>query len=264
MCASPAGTASVTRGVSTYIDTLVDHKMSQFFNDTVPMRVPTLAPYPDFFSFAIIAVMTSLLAFGVKESSIVNNVLTFLNLGTATAAVVTGAIYGEKIEPAAANSELCPTDPAIPRARVPHVASLAYASHPFSDVNQDAMMFTADKKNWSLPPRPGKDVGGFMPYGIKGVIEGAGMCFFGFVGFDCIATTSEEAKNPKRSIPLAIVLSLAIICATYCSISTVLTLLKPYYELDPAAPFTVAFDSMGLDGIKWVVTIGAIFALTTR
>lgn len=208
------GTASVTRGVSTYIDTLVDHKMSHFFNETVPMRVATLASYPDFFSFSIIAVMTCLLAFGVKESSIVNNILTFLNLGTATAAVVTGAIY-------------------------------------------------ADTKNWSLPPRPGTDTGGFLPYGIKGVIEGAGMCFFGFVGFDCIATTSEEAKNPKRSIPLAIVLSLAIICATYCSISTVLTLLKPYYELDPSAPFTVAFASMELWGIYWVVTVGAIFALTT-
>ncbi|XP_034242963.1 cationic amino acid transporter 3-like [Thrips palmi] len=208
------GTASITRGVSTYIDTLVDHKISDFFNSTVPMHVPTLASYPDFFSFGICAVMTALLAVGVKESSIINNILTFLNLGTATAAVVTGAIY-------------------------------------------------ADPKNWSLPPRPGKDTGGFTPYGVKGIIEGAGMCFFGFVGFDCIATTSEEAKNPKRSIPLAIVLSLTIICATYCSISTVLTLLKPYYELDRSAPFTVAFDSMGLDAIKWVVTIGAIFALTT-
>lgn len=208
------GTASVTRGVSTYIDTLVDHRMSQFFNETVPMSVPTLASYPDFFSFGIIVVMTSLLGFGVKESSIVNNVLTVLNLVTATIAVVTGAIY-------------------------------------------------ADNRNWSLPPRPNVDEGGFLPYGVKGVVEGAGICFFGFVGFDCIATTSEEAKNPKRNIPLAIVLSLAIICATYCSIATVLTLLKPYYELDTSAPFTVAFDSLDLVAIKWIVTVGAIFALTT-
>ncbi|KAJ1526896.1 hypothetical protein ONE63_008448 [Megalurothrips usitatus] len=208
------GTASVTRGVSTYVDNLAHNQISDFFNSTVPLNVPTLAAYPDFFSFGIIVFVSCLLAFGVKESSIVNNILTFLNLTTATIAVVTAAIY-------------------------------------------------AKPENWSLPARAGVDDGGFVPYGIKGIIKGAGTCFFGFVGFDCIATTSEEAKNPRRSIPLSIGLSLLTITVTYTSIAIALTLLKPYYELDKAAPFTVAFQDMELYAVMWIVTIGAIFALTT-
>lgn len=85
----------MTRGVTTYVDNLLGHQIGHFFNDTIPLHVPTLAEYPDFFSFSIIAVMTSLLAFGVKESSIVNNVLTCLNLGTAATAVVAGSLYCE-------------------------------------------------------------------------------------------------------------------------------------------------------------------------
>ncbi|KAJ1519768.1 hypothetical protein ONE63_005024 [Megalurothrips usitatus] len=215
------GTASVTRGVSTYVDNLLGDKILTFFNSTMPFDVPTLADYPDFFSLSIIIFVSCLLAFGVKESSIANNILTFLNLGTATIAVVTAAVY--------ANSTGS----------------------------------TANPTNWVLPARPGVDAGGFMPYGIKGIIAGASTCFYGFVGFDCIATTSEEAKNPRRNIPLSIGLSLAIITITYTSIAVVLTLLKPYYELDKASPFTVAFGDMELDAIKWIVTIGAIFALTT-
>ena len=80
----------------------------------------------------------------------------------------------------------------------------------------------------------------------------------------CGLAAGEEAKNPRRNIPLAIVLSLTVICITYGSIATVLTLMRPYYLQDPEAPFTVIFGDLGLDALKWIVTVGAIFALTTR
>ncbi|KAM3962654.1 cationic amino acid transporter 3-like isoform 1-T2 [Aphomia sociella] len=105
--------------------------------------------------------------------------------------------------------------------------------------------------------------GGFMPWGIAGVMAGAAKCFFGFVGFDCVATTGEEAKNPKRDIPLSIVMSLVIIFVSYFSIATVLTMMWPYYLQDADAPFPHVFTETGLPVIKWIVTVGAIFALCT-
>ncbi|ALC43039.1 slif [Drosophila busckii] len=124
----------------------------------------------------------------------------------------------------------------------------------------------AKVENWRIPAAEVPEwagSGGFMPFGIAGVMAGAAKCFFGFVGFDCIATTGEEAINPKRNIPLAIVMSLIVIFLAYFGVSTVLTMMLPYYLQDPDAPFPKAFDSVEWYTIKWIVTIGAVFALCT-
>lgn len=125
----------------------------------------------------------------------------------------------------------------------------------------------ANVDNWRIPaaevPYDWAGSGGFMPFGFAGVMAGAAKCFFGFVGFDCIATTGEEAINPKRNIPLAIVISLIIIFLSYFGVSTVLTMMLPYFEQDRDAPFPKAFDHVEWYTIKWIVTIGAVFALCT-
>lgn len=69
-----------------------------------------------------------------------------------------------------------------------------------------------------------------MPFGVAGVIGGAAKCFYAFVGFDTVATTADEAKNPRRNIPLAIIMALFISFLVYFGISTVLTMAWPYYD----------------------------------
>uniref|UniRef100_A0A6M2E1D9 Putative amino acid transporter n=1 Tax=Xenopsylla cheopis TaxID=163159 RepID=A0A6M2E1D9_XENCH len=119
----------------------------------------------------------------------------------------------------------------------------------------------ADASNWSLPPSPGNGDGGFAPYGVAGIIAGASKCFYGFIGFDCVATAGEEAKNPKKSLPIAVIGSLFITFLSYFSISTVLTMLLPYYEQDVDAPLTHAFELLGWTVPQYIVSIGAIFGL---
>jgi amino acid transporter len=74
----------------------------------------------------------------------------------------------------------------------------------------------------------------------------------------------EETKNPQKSIPIAIVLSLSFIFLSYFGISTVLTMMWPYYDQDPDSPLPTVFDAIGWTSAKWIVSIGALFGLSTR
>ncbi|XP_033223446.1 probable cationic amino acid transporter [Belonocnema kinseyi] len=118
-----------------------------------------------------------------------------------------------------------------------------------------AGLFYVDSSNWS-------EHKGFLPYGWSGVFTGAATCFYAFIGFDIIATTGEEATNPKRSIPLAIVMSLLIILIAYVTSSMVLTLIVPYDEVDQDSALVEMFGYVGANKCKYIVAIGALAGLT--
>ncbi len=99
------GTSSVARAFSSYFDSLIDNKIQNFFLEHMPMHVPGLSKYPDFFAFAITLLITAVLAIGVKESSRMNNLFTGVNLFVVSFIIVAGFIKADL-----KNWELKPSD----------------------------------------------------------------------------------------------------------------------------------------------------------
>lgn len=102
---------------------------------------------------------------------------------------------------------------------------------------------------------------GYFPFGVNGMLAGSATVFFAFIGFDTVASTAEEVKNPQRDLPLGIGTALSICCALYMLVSIVIVGLVPYYAMDPDTPISSAFASQGMHWASYVITIGAVTAL---
>ncbi|HYO39748.1 MAG TPA: amino acid permease [Nocardioidaceae bacterium] len=100
-------------------------------------------------------------------------------------------------------------------------------------------------------------------YGLAGVVAGASIVFFAFIGFDIVATTAEETVNPQRDVPRGILGSLAIVTVLYMAVSLVVTGMQNYTEIDAsdAAPLATAFNSVGMEWMGRLIAIGACIGL---
>jgi APA family basic amino acid/polyamine antiporter len=103
----------------------------------------------------------------------------------------------------------------------------------------------------------------FMPYGFGGVVEGAALVFFAVFGYDTLTTAAEEARDPQKQIPRAVLLSLAISLTLYIAMSLVLTGLVRYDTLDNAAPVAFAFTTIGLPWVTLVVSVAAVTGIAS-
>lgn len=96
-----------------------------------------------------------------------------------------------------------------------------------------------------------------------GVLAGAAMIFFAYIGFDSISTHAEEAKNPQRDIPIALISSLVICTVLYIAVAAVITGMVPYNQLSIDAPVSNAFKQVGLGWAQFVISLGAITGITS-
>jgi APA family basic amino acid/polyamine antiporter len=119
-----------------------------------------------------------------------------------------------------------------------------------------------NRANWQpfVPPAagPGK-------YGWDGILRGAGVIFFAYIGFDAVSTAAQETKNPQRDMPIGILGSLAICTVLYIAVALVLTGIVKYTELNVPDPIAVGINAAG-PGLAWlrpIVKIGAIAGLSS-
>lgn len=103
----------------------------------------------------------------------------------------------------------------------------------------------------------------FMPFGWQGVMEGAALIFFAYIGFDAVSTAAEEAIEPQRDMPIGIILSLIICTIIYVIVASLLTLVAPYQQLNVPSPVAQVLLNLGQRAAAGVISMGAVAGLTT-
>ena len=122
-------------------------------------------------------------------------------------------------------------------------------------------------EHWVTAGNPGGD---FIPpntgpgqFGLSGVVRGAAVVFFAYIGFDAVSTAAQEAKNPRRDMPIGILGSLLVCTILYVAVGFVLTGIVPYDELNVPDPIAVGIDAVGLAALSPLLKLGIILGLTS-
>ena len=184
-----------------------------------------------------IAAVTTLLVVGISESATVNNIVVVIKLTVVIAFIIIGSRY---VHPA----NWSPLVPAEIPARPPGT-------------------------NMDMLHQVGRALGAVITgdtshkYGIGGVIHGAAVIFFAYLGFEAVSTAGAEARNPAKDMPIGILGALAICTVLYIMTSAVLVGIVPYASLDNPAPIATAVNQIGLPWFAILVKIGAIAGLSS-
>lgn len=218
------GAGVVAQGWSAYFGTL----MAQ-----LGFPIPAVIGYGgavDVFAILLVLLLGGLMTFGIKESMRVNMALVAVKLFIVLFVIVAGILF---IDPSNWS---------------PFVPPAAPTDAP-SGLKQPLLQFLS-----GVEP---------TAFGIGGIFAGAALVFFAYIGFDVVATTAEETKNPQRDMPIGIIASLAICTVLYCAVALVVTGMVPYQELSPSAALANAFVFHGADWMATLISAGAVAGLTT-
>ncbi len=160
---------------------------------------------------AIVALMSTVLVIGIKQSATVNNFIVMVKVAVIILVIIFGLQY-------------------------------------------------VTPSNWE--PFIPQNTGVWGEFGWSGVLRGAGLIFFAYIGFDAVSTAAQEAKNPQKDMPIGILGSLAICTVLYCLVSFTLTGMVPYTQLDSAAPVAAAMSAIPqLHWLRIFIDLGAVMGL---
>ncbi|CAN1261688.1 Cationic amino acid transporter 2, vacuolar [Linum perenne] len=201
------GGSAVARGISPNLALLFGGEGSlPFF--LARQTIPGLHIVVDPCAAILVFFVTGLLCVGIKESTVVQGVVTTINVCAMLFIIISGTYLG----------------------------------------------FKSGWSGYELPT-------GYFPYGVDGMLAGSATVFFAYIGFDSVASTAEEVKNPQRDLPMGIGFALSICCSLYMLVSIVVVGLMPYYAMDPDTPISSAFASHGMQWAVYIITAGAVMAL---
>ncbi|MCW2725649.1 MAG: amino acid transporter [Frankiales bacterium] len=223
------GAAVVAVGWSQYLVSLLDG-----LGLALPSAVAGPHAVVNLPAAVIVLLLTGVLVAGVKLSSRINVVIVSIKLAVVLFVIVAGLFY---------------------------VMGANY--HPFIP---PAQPIEGGAGGWLQAPLVQTLFGlGSSTYGLGGIVTGAAIVFFAFLGFDIVATAAEETKNPRRDVPIGILSSLAVCTALYVAVSLVVTGMQSYRDIDPGsgAPLADAFAHVGRPGFATLISAGALAGLTT-
>jgi APA family basic amino acid/polyamine antiporter len=184
----------------------------------------------------IVLAVTLLLVLGIKESATFNNVIVAIKMMVILTFIAVGLAFINR-----------------------------HNWHPFVPPSQGSIFAWKQLPlgGWHFSIPTTTEYFGY--FGWSGVVRGAGVIFFAYIGFDAVSTAAQEAKNPQRDMPIGMLASLAICTVLYIVVALVLTGVVNYQTLNVSAPIAVAVDSFGknLAWLRTLVKIGAIAGLSS-
>ncbi|MFI5460759.1 MAG: amino acid permease [Isosphaerales bacterium] len=227
------GASTVAHGWSHYFQDLL-----KFFNGGKPLWPAIVAnspfdylegkfvwtsSYVDLPAIVIVAIVTSILVIGIKESANFNAAMVIVKLSVVFFVIIVGAFY---------------VNPANWKPFAPYgYGGISFFGYPI----------------W------GQMNNGHL----AGMLAGSATIFFAYIGFDAVSTQSEEARNPQRDVPIGIITSLIICTFLYITVAAVLTGMVPYNKINIDAPVSDAFAQVGLRWAQFLIAVGAITGITS-